>query len=69
LQSFDSLPVRATAACAFLMLVQQATPLIDCIIEIIEHRLRGQRPFVFTNMRAGQGIDDITRFIKRKGGM
>ncbi len=32
-------------------------------------RMRGGRPFVFTNMRAGKGIDDIARFIEQKGGL
>jgi urease accessory protein len=32
-------------------------------------RMRGERPFVFTNMRAGQGIDEIARFIEQKGGL
>src|SRR5580704_7669240 len=32
-------------------------------------RMRGERPFVFTNMRAGKGIDEIARFIEQKGGL
>jgi urease accessory protein len=32
-------------------------------------RMRGTRPFVFTNLRAGQGVDEIARFIERKGGL
>jgi urease accessory protein len=32
-------------------------------------RMRGERPFVFTNMRAGNGIDEIARFIEQKGGL
>jgi urease accessory protein len=32
-------------------------------------KMRGQRPFIFTNMRAGQGINEIARFIKDRGGM
>jgi urease accessory protein len=32
-------------------------------------RMRGERPFVFTNMRAGEGIDKIARFIEQKGGL
>jgi urease accessory protein len=32
-------------------------------------RMRGERPFVFTNMRAGKGIDEIASFIAQKGGL
>jgi urease accessory protein len=32
-------------------------------------RMRGERPFVFTNMRAGKGVDEIARFIEQKGGL
>jgi urease accessory protein len=32
-------------------------------------RMRGARPFVFTNLRSGQGVDDIVRFIAQRGGL
>ena len=32
-------------------------------------RMRGERPFVFANMRAGKGVDEIARFIEQKGGL
>ena len=32
-------------------------------------RMRGERPFVFTNLRAGKGVDEIARFIEDKGGL
>jgi urease accessory protein len=32
-------------------------------------RMRGERPFVFTNMRAGKGVDEIASFIEQKGGL
>jgi urease accessory protein len=32
-------------------------------------RMRGERPFVFTNLRAGTGVDEIAQFIERKGGL
>ena len=31
--------------------------------------MRGARPFVFTNLRAGNGVDEIARFIEDKGGL
>ena len=30
-------------------------------------RMRGARPFVFTNLRADNGVDEIARFIEEKG--
>lgn len=30
-------------------------------------RMRGPRPFVFTNLRIGQGVDEIVAFVMREG--
>jgi urease accessory protein len=32
-------------------------------------RMRGARPFVFTNLRAGKGLDVVATFIEQKGGL
>jgi len=32
-------------------------------------RMRGERPFVFSNLREGKGVDAIARFIEEKGGL
>jgi urease accessory protein len=32
-------------------------------------RMRGTRPFVLSNMRVGDGLDDIVRFIEERGGL
>jgi urease accessory protein len=32
-------------------------------------RMRGQRPFFFTNLRAGEGVAKIARFIEEQGGL
>lgn len=32
-------------------------------------KMRGQRPFVFTNIRAGEGVEDIARFIIEHGAL
>jgi urease accessory protein len=32
-------------------------------------RMRGTRPFVFSNLRAGEGVDAIARFIEDNGGL
>jgi urease accessory protein len=47
-------------------------PHVGASLEVMERdarKMRGQRPFIFTNMRAGQGINEIARFIKDRGGM
>lgn len=30
---------------------------------------RGQRPFVFTNLKTGEGVADVIRFIQQRGGL
>src|SRR5438128_8568145 len=45
---------------------------VGASLEVMERdarRMRGDRPFVFTNLRAGEGIDAIARFIAEKGGL
>jgi len=32
-------------------------------------RMRRERPFVFTNLRSGQGVEEVARFIAEKGGL
>jgi urease accessory protein len=32
-------------------------------------RMRGPRPFVFTNLRSGHGVEDIAVFLEREGGL
>jgi urease accessory protein len=32
-------------------------------------RMRGTKPFVFTNLRIGDGVPTIARFIEEKGGL
>ena len=32
-------------------------------------RMRGERPFVMTNMRTGEGVAEVTGFIERMGGL
>jgi urease accessory protein len=32
-------------------------------------KMRGGRPFVFANVRAGKGVEDIAAFIQRQGGL
>jgi urease accessory protein len=47
-------------------------PYVGASLKVMERdakRMRGQRPFVFANLRRGQGVDEIARFIETKGGL
>ena len=47
-------------------------PHVGASLDVMERdakRMRGQRPFVFANLRSGQGVDEIARFIETKGGL
>jgi urease accessory protein len=47
-------------------------PHVGASLEVMERdarRMRGQRPFVFANLRSGQGVEEIARFIATKGGL
>jgi len=39
------------------------------VMESDTKRMRREKPYVFTNIRAGSGVDDISRFIERMGGL
>ena len=45
-------------------------PYVGASLEVMEsdaRRMRGDKPFVFTNLREGHGLEDIVRFIEREG--
>ncbi len=45
-------------------------PMVGASLEVMERdakRMRGERPFVFTNMKTGHGLDTIIRFIETEG--
>ena len=39
------------------------------VMERDASRMRGARPFVFTNVRAGGGVDAVAAFIEERGGL
>jgi urease accessory protein len=47
-------------------------PLVGASLEIMERdarKMRGSRPFLFTNLKISQGVAEIVAFIERAGGM
>jgi urease accessory protein len=47
-------------------------PYVGASLELMEReakRMRGAKPFVFTNLRAGDGVAAIAKFIEDKGGL
>jgi len=47
-------------------------PHVGASLEVMERdarRMRGARPFVFTNLRGGHGLEAIVAFIEDKGGL
>src|SRR5207244_7712927 len=41
-------------------------PLVGASLEVMDRdarKMRGERPFVFTNLKTGQGLDTVVRFI------
>jgi urease accessory protein len=47
-------------------------PYVGASLEIMERdarKMRGERPFVFTNLKVNAGLDAITSFIERAGGL
>ncbi len=45
-------------------------PLVGANLEIMQadtRRMRGQRPFVMTNLRTQAGLDEVVRFIEQRG--
>jgi len=45
-------------------------PMVGASLEVMERdarRMRGERPFVFSNLKTGQGLPDIIAFIEKQG--
>jgi len=47
-------------------------PLVGASLEIMDRdarKMRGQKPFIFTNIKTGQGVPEIAAFITKAGGL
>jgi len=47
-------------------------PMVGASLEVMARdaeRMRGKRPFVFTNMKTGDGVEAVARFIEERGGL
>ncbi len=47
-------------------------PHVGASLEVMDRdsrRMRGERPFVFTNIRAGEGVAAVASFVERAGGL
>jgi urease accessory protein len=47
-------------------------PMVGADLSVMDRdakRMRGQRPFVFANMKTGEGLAEIARFIETRGGL
>ena len=47
-------------------------PMVGASLEVMDRdarKMRGERPFVFTNVREGKGVIDIAQFIAKTGGL
>jgi urease accessory protein len=45
-------------------------PMVGASLEVMERdarRMRGERPFVFTNLKNGQGLDAVIAFVEKEG--
>jgi urease accessory protein len=45
-------------------------PMVGASLDVMERdarKMRGERPFVFTNLKSGQGLDSVIRFIETEG--
>ncbi len=47
-------------------------PMVGASLEVMDRdskKMRGSRPFVFTNVKTGHHVDDVVAFIERAGGL
>ena len=47
-------------------------PHVGASLEVMERdakKMRGRRPFIFTNLKKGHGVEEVVRFIRETGGL
>jgi urease accessory protein len=47
-------------------------PFVGASLDVMDRdarRMRGERPFVFANVRAGKGVPEIAAFVEKEGGL
>ncbi len=47
-------------------------PMVGASLEVMDRdakRMRGERPFIFANVKAGTGVQEIASFIRKAGGL
>jgi urease accessory protein len=47
-------------------------PLVGASLEVMDRdarRMRGSRPFVFTNLKSGEGVAEVARMVEESGGL
>ena len=47
-------------------------PYVGASLEVMDRdakKMRGERPFVFTNLKTGHGLDTVVTFIRERGGL
>ena len=47
-------------------------PYVGASLEVMDRdsrKMRGERPFLFTNIRAGNGVADVAAFVEKAGGL
>jgi len=47
-------------------------PMVGASLEVMDRdakKMRGERPFVFTNLKTGHGLDTVVKFIRERGGL
>ena len=47
-------------------------PFVGASLEVMDRdarKMRGERPFVFANIRAGKGVAEIAAFVETEGGL
>jgi len=45
-------------------------PMVGASLEVMARdaqKMRGERPFVFTNLKTGQGLESVIRFVETEG--